>query len=143
MLRRLWTEAAGRLEQEKRKKSLITDGSTVMLTSHHCGSARSRPERQRCCARHPMYPSAEARFTSQRSQALDCMEIYPFPDRLILPPLSLPGTHSFSAHCHFTDQKSDPYFVVVLVLRISSANSLPCVLILHKRSGPHLTFIRS
>ena len=27
-------------------------------------------------------------------------------------------------------------FVVVLVLRISSADYLPCVLILHERSGP-------
>ena len=27
-------------------------------------------------------------------------------------------------------------FVVVLVLHISSCNYLPCVLILHKRSGP-------
>ena len=40
-------------------------------------------------------------------------------------------------------QEATQVFVVVLVLRISSANSLPCVLILHKRSGPHLTFIRS
>ena len=28
-------------------------------------------------------------------------------------------------------------FAVVLVLRISSANELPCVLILHEHSGPH------
>ena len=30
----------------------------------------------------------------------------------------------------------DSVFVVVLVLRISSADYLPCVLILHERSGP-------